>query len=289
MFNTYAQMLELVRLGYAKVSTNGHLDTFKYAKKVMFKYLWDEIPGIFECRGHTYDNRTGQLVVAAPTKSFNYLEKDTWKDIPLDTPVTAYKKYNGFLACVSWQDGVRVISTTGSTKSDFVKMADEVLKISPQGSLHPMERFTDFYEIIHADDPHIVDDGPPKAHYLGTRNKKDGEYIPMGRAYPTTLAGAIEMAKTDRGEGFMLYREDGSVCKLKTPYYVGKKKLMRANKAQVDAMYADPKDYTKNLPAMWSKLPGIITAYVGKEEWLEMNDQQRRECIEQMEKENLND
>ena len=35
MFNTYEEMQELVKQGLAKVSTNGNLDTFKYAKKVM--------------------------------------------------------------------------------------------------------------------------------------------------------------------------------------------------------------------------------------------------------------
>ena len=82
--NSYETMQRLVAAKLATVSTNGHLDTFKYARRVMFDYLWDTDPALLECRGITYDNRTGALVVAAPRKSFNYLENGWWKDVPLE-------------------------------------------------------------------------------------------------------------------------------------------------------------------------------------------------------------
>lgn len=119
MLNTYEQMLDLVNQKLATVSVNGNLSTFKYAKRVMFDYLWDTTPLLMDCRGHTYDNTTGEVVVAAPTKSFNYLENNWGRELQSDTKVQIAKKYNGFLACVSKHEGEIVVSTTGSTKSEF--------------------------------------------------------------------------------------------------------------------------------------------------------------------------
>ena len=68
--------------------------------------------------------------------------------------------------------------------------------------------------------------------------------------------------------------------KLKTPYYVGKKKLMRMSKNNVDTMYRFPKTVVESLPEMWKHLPEIITAAFHKEEWTEMNDQERRKVLE---------
>lgn len=105
MLNTYEQMLDLVNQKLATVSVNGNLSTFKYEKWVMFDYLWDTNPLLMECRGHTYDNTTGEIVVAAPTKSFNYLENNWGRELQSDTKVQIAKKYNGFLACVSKHEG----------------------------------------------------------------------------------------------------------------------------------------------------------------------------------------
>jgi len=282
--NTYEQMQELVANKLATVSTNGHLDTFKYARRVMFDYLWDTDERLLECRGQTYDNRTGKLVVAAPRKSFNYLENGWWKDVPLDTPVIAYKKYNGFMACVSKHEGELIVSTTGSTKSDFVGYAKELLPdlnwLAPDCTL--------LYEIVHKDDPHIVDE-PVGAHYLGRRSV-DGTFGPYGKAedmYVGTLKGILAIAEVNTGEGFMVYnlKDDPdrlSPAKIKTPYYVGKKKLMRLSAKNSEVMYNNPQKFAESLPKMWQDVPAFITNVYDLSFWKELSEVNRRSVLEQL-------
>jgi hypothetical protein len=107
---TYQQQMDLVKQGLAKVSINGKFSTFKYARKVMYDYLWDTHSDLKYCRGQTYDNTNGNIVTLPPAKSFNYLENNTWKNKPLDTPVILYKKYNGYMAAMSIYDGELVVS-----------------------------------------------------------------------------------------------------------------------------------------------------------------------------------
>jgi len=288
--NSYETMQRLVAAKLATVSTNGYLDTFKYARRVMFDYLWDTDPALLECRGQTYDNRTGELVVAAPRKSFNYLENGWWKDKPLDTPVVAYKKYNGFMACVSEHYGAVFASTTGSTKSNFVSMAYEVFEQMPGEFGGCGGANTDLYEIVHPDDPHIVDE-PIGAHYLGSRNKTTGVFTPYGKpedTYLGTLKGILAIAEVNTGEGFMVYDLHNdpdrlAPAKIKTPYYVGKKKLMRLSKKNSDTMYADPVKFAQSLPKMWQDVPEIITRVYSQEFWNNhMTESIRRELLEQL-------
>lgn len=283
--NSYETMQRLVAAKLATVSTNGHLDTFKYARRVMFDYLWNTDPALLDCRGQTYDNRTGELVVAAPRKSFNYLENGWWKDKPLDTPVIAYKKYNGFMACVSRQGQRGLISTTGSTKSDFVKMAEEYI---PAANYHWLtEDHTLLYEIVHPDDPHIVDE-PIGAHYLGSRDKTTGVFTPYGKpedTYLGTLKGILAIAEVNTGEGFMVYDLHNdpdrlAPAKIKTPYYVGKKKLMRLSKKNSDTMYADPVKFAQTLPKMWQDVPETLVSMYPNGYWSEMPEWSRRFSLE---------
>lgn len=284
-FPSYVQMQNLVSDKLATVSTNGHLDTFKYARRVMFDYLWDTNELLHECRGITYDNRTGALVVAAPRKSFNYLENGWWKDVPLDTPVIAYKKYNGFMACVSKHEGTGHISTTGSTKSDFVRYAEEYIPAA--NSTWLSDEFTLLYEVVHPDDPHIVDE-PIGAHYLGCRSKIDGAFIPYGKledTYIGTLKGILAIAEVNTSEGFMVYDLNNdpdrlAPAKIKTPYYVGKKKLMRLSKNNSATMYANPVKFAQTLPKMWQDVPETLVSMYPNGYWSEMPEWSRRWSLE---------
>lgn len=279
MIPTYAEQKELVNRKLAKSSIHEGIETFKYAKVVMYSYLWDTDEKLWECRGHSYDVETGELVVAAPRKSFNYLENDWWKDVALDTPVFIQKKYNGFLGCVSRHDGKLIYSTTGSTKSDFAKWVEEETR---EYTYFVNGSHTFLFEICHPDDPHIVNEDFG-AHYLGCRDKITGNYYPNGDELQLcTLAEAIEEAKKVQHEGFMVWKQTDSTfsnpCKMKSPYYVGMKKLMRMTPKNVELMYNQGK--VQSLPEEFSKLPGMIIDVWSKEEWLEFNDQERRVQLE---------
>lgn len=288
--NSYEDMLELVSNKLATASYNGDWVTFKYARKVMFEYLWKTDSRLLDCRGQTYNANTGEILVASPRKSFKYLEGGWWSDKPLNTPVIAYVKRNGFMLCVSEDNGDPICSTTGSTQSDFVRMGVDVLGETFNRIPEPQTNCTDLYEIVHPDDPHIVDE-PVGAHYLGSRDKITGVFTPYGKpedTYLGTLKGILAIAEVGTIEGWMVYDLNNdpdrlAPAKIKTPYYIGKKKLIRLSKNNGNTMYADPVKFAQSLPKMWQDVPEQIVSLYSQEFWNEcMTEGIRRAWLEQM-------
>jgi hypothetical protein len=287
MLNDYGTQMLLVQRGLAVMKNDGKYTTFKYHRRAMYDYLWNQVPELLECRGAVYFNETKELVQASPRKSFNYLERGYWKDMPLNTPVELYKKINGYLACATIYEGELVVSTTGTTTSEYAQWAKELL-LSTYRNYDMLldDKTTTLFEVILPQDPHIVQERQG-LHLLGVREKDTGDFYPMGAGARCTLEQALEIAKHDRGEGFMMYPmlPDGSYdynncCKLKTPYYIGKKKLMRMTAKNVEIMYKNGFETAITLPNMWYDAPRMIVSTVPKDTWLAMNDQQRRVILE---------
>lgn len=283
-YPTLEYVRSLVKEKLAVEKIDGNLSTFKYARKVHLDNLWDKVPYMKEIRGIVYDNQTGELVQAPPQKSFNYLENGHWSDVPLDTPVTAYKKYNGFMACatVDKKHGF-VVSTTGTTNSDYAKWARE--EIPKNFQFFPSDASV-LFEIVVPQDPHIVEE-PLGAHVLGLRCQRSGFYFPLGGKIEGTLNDLLKKLQDVKHEGFMVYTHGGRCCKLKSPYYLGKKFIMRSNAQMVDVMYnqAQGLRYASKLDARWVPVVRKIVCDVPKEQWLQLTDQQRRAIIEVYEKE----
>lgn len=263
---------ELVKKGLAVKSVDAEkgLVTYKYARKVMFENLWKSHPALMECRGVVFDMDTAKLVALPVRKSFNYGENGWWEDVPLDARVVMYKKYNGFMGALSGC----IYSTTGSTKSDFVKLIEK--------HLHPSTRSneTAIYEIIDEGDPHIVSENAGTT-FLGLRDHYTGEFYPSDIYRVCSFAEAIEIAQEDKGEGFMVYLDDDhmklSPCKLKTPYYVGKKRMMRMKKSEVEQMYngiVPPRLHD------WRLVIPSVCQDIAQQAWLSYNDQTRRKILE---------
>jgi hypothetical protein len=286
----YDQQINLVMRGLATLKNDGTFTTFKYARKAMYEYLWHQIPDLLECRGHVYSNATKELVQAAPRKSFNYLERNYWKDVPLDTPVEMYKKVNGFMACATLHDGELLVSTTGTTTSDYAMWAKELI-LNDYNDLYNIvidDQYSCLFEVVVPQDPHIVQE-QEGLHFLGSRDKEFGDFTPFGEAIRCTLEQALEIAKHDRGEGFMMYplQSDGTYdynncCKLKTDYYIGKKKLMRMTPKNVELMYKNGFEIANTLPEMWYDVPRLIVSNINKDAWLGISDQQRRVILEDL-------
>ena len=287
MLLTYDQQMNLVNRGLATMKNDGKYTTFKYHRRAMYDYLWYDVPELLESRGHVYYNSTKELVQAAPRKSFNYLERGYWSEMPLDTPVEMYKKINGFMACATLHKDVLIVSTTGTTTSEYAQWAKELL--FRDYKLYDMviePEVTTLFEVVVPQDPHIVQEREG-LHLLGVREKTNGKFHPMGGSIRCSLEQALEIAKHDRGEGFMVYpmneNDDycyDNCCKLKTPYYVGKKKLMRMTAKNVELMYKNDTEIAKTLPELWYNIPRMIVYNVHRDTWLAMNDQQRRVILE---------
>ena len=282
---SFEQQMQLVNRGLAVMKNDGKFTTFKYHRRAMYEYLWFNEYDLMECRGHVYDSNTKELVQAAPRKSFNYKENDIWwTGAGLDTQVEVYKKINGYMACATLHNGELVVSTTGSTTSEYAQWAKEL--IQKDYALYDIVIDKDastLFEVVVPQDPHIVEERMG-LHLLGFREKANGNFHPHNIVGTMTLAEAIAVAETDRGEGFMVYRADDMTklapCKLKTPYYVGKKKLMRMLAKNVNAMYDNGFQIANTLPDMWYDVPRVIVQTYTKEDWLSFNDQQRRVFLE---------
>lgn len=294
---TLAQQTDLVNRKLAISKQNGNLITFKYHRRVMYDYLWKQYPELLECRGHTYDVTTGELVLAAPTKTFNYLEDERidsngvktggyWSDVPLDTRVDIYKKFNGFLANVSIHRGEVIVGTTGTTNSDYARMAREMIfnRYTEERVKTFIPNLTYLFEICHPNDPHIVEESFG-AKYLGDRSNITGDFFPVAEDeayYEITLQQALDIVAECKHEGFMVYDAQGNCCKLKSPYYVGKKKLMRMKKDSVIKMFDRPKNKIDGMPEEWYPIISEIVRIFTVDQWLDLTDQQRRGVIERI-------
>jgi hypothetical protein len=306
--NDYDTMMQLFKqkLAVRKVSPCGKYALFKYTNKVMYDYLWKSNPALLECRGHVYDMETKEIIQAAPRKSFNYLEDAYWSDVPLNTPVVLYKKFNGFMACMTrTKDGSVLITTTGSFDSDYVKMADDMLT-KCDWKRHAIQDITHTFEIIHPDDPHIVEEkeGVKLLTIRFSSNSSIRGYTsPVDNHEESSisciLAEALELVKECKHEGYMMYKnmyygaspdneipywalDTVNVCKLKSPYYVQKKKLMRANHLNVKKMFNETVSYchNNNFGFDFQECAFQTVSRFTESDWQSMNDQERRKVIE---------
>lgn len=258
---------------------------------MQFKNLWNKIPGILECRGHTYSKSTAKPVLVPPPKSFNYGENGTFLQYSDDTEVVVAKKYNGFLGSAAMLDGELIVGTTGTTTSEYAKIARrEIEKYISEGFRLPFYSTTTF-EIIVDEDPHIVQEDKSGAILLlNRRNSWDSDIVAYGITR-TTLGEVKELAKNCKHEGFMIYHArqywDGiavpDFCKMKSPYYIQKKKIMRMTEKVVISMYDSPtkrQEIFENFDSTWKDVLASCIAAVDKETWISYTDQDRRKVIE---------
>jgi hypothetical protein len=253
----------------------------KYKKTVFYDNLWNEY--LEECRGTIVD-ADFNIVTYPFTKIYNYgVEKNA--PVFADTDmVTAYRKVNGFMVALTWYNNDVLVSTTGSTDSDFVGYAKEMmLKHMSWADWQmafandDMRGMTFMFECVHPSDPHIIPEDAGM-YILGYRENSLGSKIGhdacvlqdlsiMFKCHkPVGLTACVSevktLAKECKHEGFVFYHADGRAAKIKSPYYLVKKfvarnprtdKLMRQDIKQsideeyyplIDAIQADITAYT---------------------------------------------
>lgn len=216
----------------------------KYKREVFHKNLWNDF--LRECRGLVVDENFN--IISMPfTKIHNYGIEAEAPVLDPATVVEAHRKINGFMVAVTWHNNDLLVSTTGSIDSEFVKMANEL--IEPRREQYVIlckanPEYTMMFECVHRNDPHIVEE--EEGMYLLAWRKKEwgslveasgiqarlyGEFlgcVGFG-AFKTTVGELLEQVKTVKHEGFVFYTEDGIASKIKSPYYLTKKALMRSN------------------------------------------------------------
>ena len=266
----------------------------KYRKKVFYDNLWDEY--IEHCRGTIVDKDFN--IVSYPfQKIYNYgIEKEAPVLAP-DTKVTAYRKVNGFMVSATWYNGDVLVSTTGSTDSDFVAMAKEMMLThmcwadwQMAFANADMEGLTVMFECVHPNDPHII---PEQAgmYVLGYRENdwrspvghSHTVLLELGRIFNchvpevsyTTVAELEAMTKACKHEGFVFYTEDGVSAKIKSPYYLTSKWVAR--NPRTDKLVDLKKDIKHNLDEEYYGLIDAIRLNI--EAYTAMNEQERLEWV----------
>jgi len=216
---------------------------------VFYDNLWNDY--LEECRGTIVDADFN--VVSRPfTKIYNYGVEDKAPVLSDDTPVTAYRKVNGFMVAMTWYKDDILISTTGSTANDYVEYAKELMvKHQPyadwQMELIATKGMTLMFECCHPSDPHIVPEDAGM-YFLGYRENTWDSKVKMygvskskwardyamshlkcgyGESIQTTVGELVAESKKVKHEGFVFYTEDGVSAKIKSPYYLTAKWVAR--------------------------------------------------------------
>ena len=291
---TYEMAQRLVAEGLVKATECGDYTIYKYARKVFYKNLWTPELELF--RGTVF--RGEQLVVEPLIKVYNFGERNTGVDLPVDTEVILDYKVNGFMlnATVVKELGKHrlLFSTTGSLDSDFVALGlSKFFNTVPLRKVQELLEFPEFttftFEVVDRSDPHIVSETfglhllrvktPEKVFSFEERNALARD---MGllhhKVVVTTLGWALDAAKTAEHEGWMVYSTNGELLfKLKTNHYLTKKFLMRSSKAS-DLMFGEnPKEH---FDEEFYGVVEVIRDNYHKEEWDAIGDQGRRSVIE---------
>jgi hypothetical protein len=274
----YVEESDLVSMRPAGVG----IYVLKYKKKVFYDDLWDEY--IEHCRGTIVDSEFN-LVSYPFQKIYNYGIEKSAPVFDDSTQVTAFRKVNGFMVAVTWHNGDLLVSTTGTTDSQFVAWAREKMdlqKFKDLCSFH--HRYTFMFECVHEQDPHII---PEKAglYLLGYREKvwkskiKTENLVNLAQHFGCSTAESCQvsvaelkaMAKECCHEGFVFYTQDGRSAKIKSPYYLTSKWVAR--NPRTDKLTDMNRDIKHNIDEEYHGLIDAIRANI--HEYTAMDEQAR--------------
>ena len=288
MFDDLVEKKLVVKKNYP----NG-LSIYKYHKRVFWENLWYTDKRLLDARGMVLDSG-GNKVIWPFTKVFNYQENGT--TLPLDKEVIAVRKVNGYLACARWWNGGLIVSTTGTLDSQYAEWAREILEGNLLFSTFPQITF--MFEICVEQDPHIIDE-VHGAYLIGARCMTSGDmwsetalddvadtFDFMRPLWAVTAFGNVVETKKNpkcRIEGWMIrdVKTGEILMKVKSNYYLSKKALMRMGDKRVDILFDNPSLIKESLDEEFWSVTEFITQKFSKEEWKEMNDQERRKVIEE--------
>jgi hypothetical protein len=258
------------------------LFVLKYRKNVFYDNLWNTY--LEECRGTIVDSEFN--IVSYPfTKVYNYGVESKAPVFSDQTVVDAYRKVNGFMVAVTWHNDDILVSTTGSTDSDYVTMAKELIRphLSRfRGVCEKHSTYTFMFECVHRNDPHIIPE-IEGMYYLGHRRKVWGSPVEVdmnmasmfgcyGTEHLCVSMGELkELVKSVRHEGFVFYAMGGISSKIKSPWYLTNKWVAR--NPRTDKLVNMQNDIKKNLDEEYYPLVDAIRANI--DEYTAMDEQAR--------------
>ncbi|MGK7890256.1 MAG: AAA family ATPase [Leptolyngbyaceae cyanobacterium] len=283
------------------------LKLYKYTSKAFFaREAWTTYPALKLARGVVVGLH-GEPVSRPFPRTFNYLEQNT--TLPLETPVVAVEKLNGFLVTTfrhPYNPDEVVVSCSGSLEGDYVEMAKGLLyreglygRVLNYGRSHP--HHTLLWEAIHPKDPHIIPYGKDQEglHLIGAGDVAVADptlgflseveldalaqslQVPRPDWFEAEFREAIAQVRSLNHEGFMIRLSNGSFAlKLKSPYYLRTKFLARMTEKKSKFMYHNPAQFKQELDEeLWPLVDGVI-AQVPQTDWLAWSDITRRDWVQ---------
>lgn len=270
------------------------LSVLKYSRKVFYDHLWNADPLLMECRGTVIDEE-GNVIVLPFRKIFNYGENNTFVDP--DEMVIGAMKVNGFLGVMTIrEEGDIIYSTTGSLDSDYVSLIKKNIGLTESQKDLLLPGISYMFEICDPSDPHIVPE-QSGAHFIGAREVGSGvlyheqllDLVAAATgwkrpyAFKAPMGYFLSASKNMPQEGWVI-RKSGydqiPLLKLKSVQYLNKKALMRVGKTKADAMFNNPDRFREKLDEEFYRLFDEIISTYEKEDWLSMDEQERRAFIE---------
>lgn len=258
------------------------LYVLKYKKSVFYDNLWNDY--LEECRGTIVDEDFN--IVSYPfTKVYNYGVEAKAPVFGDSVIVDAYRKVNGFMVAVTWHNDDILVSTTGSTDSDYVAMAKELIRPTLsrfRGVCEKHSTYTFMFECVHRNDPHIIPE-VEGMYYLGHRLKVWGSPVEVdtnmhnmfgcfGTEHIRVTMGELKkLVKDVRHEGFVFYAMGGVSSKIKSPWYLTNKWVAR--NPRTDKLVNMQNDIKKNLDEEYYPLVDAIRANI--DEYTALDEQAR--------------
>lgn len=310
----YKKIKRLKKAGLAQFDqdADGLLQIFKYKKDVFFKRKWEQEHDLLSCRGIVFDF-AGRLVQYPFDKVFNYNEpneKGHRTGVELDKTKTyqVVEKLNGFLGNITrhpYKNDL-LFSTTGSLTSPFVGYIQDMVK--SDGVYGDLMKWTSknpnvslMFEVIHPNDPHIVkyDKSEQGVYLIGAREKVynskmfseselDAIAEEVGLRRPSweekTLKKALDDMKSVQHEGYMIRDLDSGdiALKLKSSYYLSVKFVGRLSGNKTKFMFANPKQFKKNVDEEFYDLIDTITGNMTQEHFESMDTDKRTDYVREL-------
>jgi predicted kinase len=312
-FEAYSEKYRLARsmtglvtskLASVQVNEDNTLRVFKYSKDTFFHNRWGESDALVKARGLVL-NASGAIVSHPFDKVFNLHENGAGDDMPEDTACIIVDKLNGFLGIISdhpFKPHDLLVHTQGSFSGEFVDYVNAYVPGPVKGQLKKFlsrHNVTLMFEVVHPDDPHIIEYPPSEQGLwlLGVRGKGEGDLAwteagvdeaakEMGLRRPNwgrmTKAELLAQCRNEEGlakvEGWMV-REDSAeqlhLFKLKSPYYLVTKFLGRLSSKRIAHLFGSPKDFKKTIDEEFYALVDALSARLTKEQMLEMPEDKR--------------
>lgn len=203
-----------------------------------------DTPQALECRGIAFD-ANGAIISRPLHKFFNLGENSnsSLDAVRQKKLINVFEKLDGSMIATANLNGQAVFRSKGSFGSDVVKLTNHMVDNGFEHVLEFAQRCVDnnltaIFELTHPLARIVVDPGEPNLRLLHVRDNYSGAYVLMDSThavhtwiaqmnielvprYNVTLDEALQnLENMEHKEGYVLQFDDGSMVKVKSPWYL---------------------------------------------------------------------